>query len=447
MRWRSGRWRSGRRYSREEKRCRKRRCRHRRCRLFGCAFPGNASFGNASPRNASPSMTRVLLVPDLPLERWPSMDRYAHRLYDWLESTDPGFEVRLAAHIGALTRETKDGRQSGGYPRWWAQDVDPTALVLPGPLREPQRYVARHFLYPWWLKRDAKRARLVHILDHSYAHMITRVHRRPVVVTVHDLMPVIVLRSPTDGWREGIRNRFLRQTLKALRLAQAYIVGTEWLKRELATWLGDDRRITVVPFGVDRAFFSEAPGARARGRADWRIPEDAFVVLHVGSTVERKNVPLVINTVARLRTEADVYLLQVGGRFTGDQEQLIERLGLRRFVRSAPFADETTLRRAYRAADVLLFPSLYEGFGFPVLEAFASGLPVVTSGAGGLKEVAGDAALVVEGRDPAAYVHALERLDDPDEREELVQRGWARARQFTWQKTAALTAEVYKPLF
>src|SRR5438067_5619448 len=208
MRWRSGRWRSGRRYSREEKR--------------------------------SPSMTRVLLVPDLPLERWPSMDRYAHRLYDWLESGDPGFEVRLAAHIGELTRETKDGRgggarQSGGYPRWWAQEVDPTALVLPGPLREPQRYVARYFFYPWWLRRDAKRARLVHILDHGYAHMITRVHRRPVVVTVHDLMPVIILRSPTDGWREGIRNRFLRQTLKALRLAQAYIVGTEWLKSELAT--------------------------------------------------------------------------------------------------------------------------------------------------------------------------------------------------------------------
>src|SRR3989441_4959570 len=335
-------------------------------------------------------MTRVLLVPDLPLERWPSMDRYAHRLYDWLESGDPGFEVRLAAHAGGGRGGRREGgaggggggggRQSGGYPRWWAQEVDPTALVLPGPLREPQRYVARYFFYPWWLRRDAKRARLVHILDHGYAHMITRVHRRPVVVTVHDLMPVIILRSPTDGWREGIRNRFLRQTLKALRLAQAYIVGTEWLKSELATWLGDDQRITVVPFGVDRAFFSEAPGARARGRADWRIPDDAFVVLHVGSTVERKNVPLVMQTVARLRNEADTYLLQVGGRFTGDQEQLIERLALRRFVRTAQFADETTLRRAYRAADVLLFPSLYEGFGYPVIEAFASGLPVVTSG-------------------------------------------------------------------
>src|SRR2546421_229537 len=310
-------------------------------------------------------MTRVLLVPDLPLERWPSMDRYAHRLYDWLESTDPGFEVRLAAQIGALTRETKDGRRSGGYPRWWAQDVDPTSLVLPGPLRDPQRYVARYFFYPWWLKRDAKRARLVHILDHSYAHMVTRVHRRPVVVTVHDLMPVIILRSPTDGWREGIRNRFLRQTLKALRLAQSYIVGTEWLKHELATWLGDDRRISVGPFGGDRSFF----------------------------------------------------------------------------------ADETTLRRAYRAADVLLFPSLYEGFGYPVIEAFASGLPVVTSGAGGLKEVGGDAIVVVEGRDPAAYVQALEGLsDDPARMELLIARGRVRAREFSWQKTAERTAEVYRPL-
>src|SRR5207244_3198338 len=444
-------------------------------------------------------MTRVLLVPDLPLERWPSMDRYAHRLHDWLESTDPGFEVRLAASIGDLTRDRANGRTSGGYPRWWAQDVDPTKLVLPGPLHEPQRYVARYVLYPWWLRREAKRAQLVHILDHSYAHMVTRVQRRPAIVTVHDLMPVIILRSPTDGWREGVRNRFLRGTLKALRLARSYIVGTEWLKRELATWLGDDRRISVVPFGVDRAFFSEAPNARSRGRADWRIPDDAFVVLHVGSTVERKNVPLVIHTVARLRAEADAYLLQVGGRFSNDQQQLIERLGLRRFVRTVPLADESTLRRAYRAADVLLFPSLYEGFGYPVIEefasglpvvtsgagglkevgggavvvvawrgpaadvllfpslyegfgypvieAFASGLPVVTSGAGGLKEVGGDAVVVVEGRDPAAYVEALESLsDDPLRREELVERGRALARTFTWQRTAEQTADVYRPL-
>src|SRR5437660_12076330 len=100
-------------------------------------------------------MTRVLLVPDLPLERWPSMDRYAHRRYDWLESTDPGFEVRLAAQIGALTRETKVRRRSGGYPRRWAQDVHPTSLVLPRPLRDPQPHAARYLFYPRSLTVDA----------------------------------------------------------------------------------------------------------------------------------------------------------------------------------------------------------------------------------------------------------------------------------------------------
>jgi len=215
-------------------------------------------------------MTRVLLVPDLPLERWPAMDKYAHRLHDWLESSGPGFEVRLAAYIGDLTREARDGRRSGAHPKWWAREVDPARIVLPGPLVGPQRYAARYFFYPWRLKLEARRAALVHILDHTYAHMLPSARRRPVVVTVHDLMPVIVLRSPTDGWREGLRNRFLRQALKALRQAQAYVVGTEWLKRELATWLGDERRIHVVPFGVDRAMFSESPGARCRARGGVR---------------------------------------------------------------------------------------------------------------------------------------------------------------------------------
>ena len=401
-------------------------------------------------------MATVLLVPDLPLERWAAMDKYAHRLHDWLESTEQHLTVRLAAHIGALTRDSVGRRGSSAetrsdrrkaFVRWWTQPVDPSRVILPGPLHGPQQWAARYYFYPWRVKREAKRVDLVHVLDHSYAHMIEAAGRRPVVITVHDLMPVVVLRAPQDGWREGVRNRFLKQALKALRQADSYIVGTEWLKHELATWLGNDKNIHVVPFGVDRAFFGESAVARERGRRDWRIPEDAFVVLHVGSTVDRKNVPLVIQTVARLRQETDAYLLQVGGRFTPEQEQLIDRLDLRGAVRSLASADETALRRAYRTADVLLFPSLYEGFGFPVLEAFASGLPVITSGAGGLKEVGGDAAVVVEGRDPGAYVQALERLEDPDEREELIQRGWARARQFTWQKTAALTAAVYKPLF
>lgn len=376
------------------------------------------------------------------------MDKYAHRLHDWLESAHTGFDVRLAAHIGELTREQDGRRVSGPMLRFWTQPRDPASLILPGPFHEPQRYFARHFLYPLRLRREARHASLVHILDHAYAHLLPAAKPRKVVVTVHDLIPVIVLRSPTDGWREGLRNRFLRKSLKALRQADTFIVGTEWLRTELATWLGDDRRIRVVPFGVDRSFFTESAAARTSGRTAWRIPDDAFVVLHVGSTVERKNVPLVLQTVARLRAEGeDAYLLQVGGRLSGEQEQLVDRLDLRRWVRSVRAVDESTLRRAYRTADVLLFPSLYEGFGLPVLEAFASGLPVVTSGAGGLREVGGDAAIVVEAREAGAYVDALDELSaDPHARAALVERGRLRAREFTWQKTAERTAEVYRRL-
>jgi glycosyltransferase involved in cell wall biosynthesis len=120
---------------------------------------------------------------------------------------------------------------------------------------------------------------------------------------------------------------------------------------------------------------------------------------------------------------------------------------VRPYVRVVASADETTLRRAYRAADVLLFPSLYEGFGYPVLEAFASGVPVVTSGAGGLKEVGGEATLVVSRRDAGAFVEAILSLgEDEDQRDLLIERGRVRARTFSWQKTAERTAEVYKEL-
>src|SRR5438552_14004449 len=215
-------------------------------------------------------MSTVLLVPELPLERWAAMDRYAHRLHDWLESSEFGFHVRLAAHIGALTRDsvgdrapTRKRRNSReAFVRWWTQPVDPSRVVLPGPLHGPQQWAARYYFYPWRVKREAKRVDVVHVLDHSYAHMIEKAGRRPVVVTVHDLMPVVVLRSPTGGggWREGVRNRFLRQALKALRQADAYIVGTQWLKQELATWLGSDNHTSVVLFGVHRALYAEATG-------------------------------------------------------------------------------------------------------------------------------------------------------------------------------------------
>lgn len=381
----------------------------------------------------------VLLVPDLPIERWPSMDRYASRLALHLQRRVPDIEIHLAGEIAALTVEDEptDVRISS-----------PTGIaMLPAPgLSELRRYLARYVFYPWRVRHQP--GDVMHVLDHSYAHLLLRARSRPTVVTVHDLLPVMTVRRKERSLRGRIRRWLLGRVLEGLRHADRWIVATEWLRRELAEWLGNDRGIRVVPFGVDDAFFNLPKEPRTAFRARLGLPEKAFVVLHVGSVGPRKNIPTVIEAVAGLRTAGqDAWLLQVGGTFSAKQQADLATRRLDRFVVSVGEAKEAELRAAYHAADVLLFPSHYEGFGFPVLEAMASGLPVVTSGAGGLAEVAGDAAVVVGGRETPPYVTALRRLiGNPEWRRQLIGRGHERAQRFRWIETARGTAAVYREL-
>jgi len=331
--------------------------------------------------------------------------------------------------------------------RWWTRPVDPSRLILPGPFHGPQQWAARYYFYPWRVKREAKRSDLVHVLDHSYAHMIETAGRRPVVSRyMISCLSSCALADRRRGLARGCPQSILAASAQGAAASRRLHRRTEWLKQELATWLGNDKNISVVPFGVDRAFYGESTVARERGRREWRIPEDAFVVLHVGSTVDRKNVPLVIQTLVRLRQQTDAYLLQVGGRFTAEQEQLIDRLGCG--VRCAVSPRPTRPRCGAPIARPTCCSSFFiRGLRLPRARGLCIRLARRDIWCGWSKGGGRGAAVVVEGRDPGDYVHALERLDDPEEREELVQKGWARARQFTWQKTAALTAEVYKPLF
>jgi glycosyltransferase involved in cell wall biosynthesis len=222
-------------------------------------------------------MKRVLLVPDLPIERWPSMDRYASRLFQHLQRHATDLDVRLAGEISTLTTEGNK-RQSGPIP----------LPLLPAPgMQEIRRYLSRYLAYPWRVR--ARRADLVHVLDHSYAHVLRSVKRVPRIVTVHDLVPVLMVQRAAGGFKERLRNRLLGWVLDGLRRADAWVVATEWMRTELAQWLGKDDRISVIPYGVDDHFFSPPAESRDEVRKRLGIPGTAYVVLHVGSVGPRKN--------------------------------------------------------------------------------------------------------------------------------------------------------------
>jgi glycosyltransferase involved in cell wall biosynthesis len=325
------------------------------------------------------------------------MDRYASRLTEHLRRYATDLEIRLSGQIASLTTDDSPRNRSGPFP----------IPLLPAPgLQEARRYFSRYLRYPRRVR--AQQAELVHVLDHSYAHVLRSVRRVPTVITVHDLLPVLTVERGAERIRDRIRNRLLEWVLNALRRADAWIVATEWMRGELGNWLGHEERIHVIPYGVDDGFFSGSHETREETRKRLDIPQKAFVVLHVGSVGPRKNLAAVIAAVHGLRASGmDAWLLQVGGTLTPDQKDDLAARGIAGRVRSVGEAAEPELRSAYRASDVLLFPSHYEGFGFPVLEAMASEIPVVTSGAGGLAEVAGDAAIVVGGREVEPY-------DQPD---------------------------------
>jgi glycosyltransferase involved in cell wall biosynthesis len=239
----------------------------------------------------------------------------------------------------------------------------------------------------------------------------------PLVVTVHDLA---VFRHPGafNRWTRTYSPRFVPRVLAA---ARRIIAVSEFTRRELVELLRvPEEKIRVVPNGVDEEFTREGPAAKG----DY--------VLAVGTLEPRKNLPRLVEAARR----SDVELRVVGARGWGGVE--VGGNG----VRWLGEVSDAELARLYRGARCLAYPSLYEGFGIPVLEAMACGTPVVTTRGTAMEEVADGAAVLVDASDPAELAAGIERA--AAERDRLVPRGLERARDFRWDAVAAATVAVYR---
>jgi glycosyltransferase involved in cell wall biosynthesis len=286
----------------------------------------------------------------------------------------------------------------------------------------------------WALPRGVARTG-AHVF-HAPAYTAPLWGARPLVVTLHD---VSYERHPEwyPHQSDPLRRAFYRYSA---RRADLIITDSQFSQKEITAAYGiDPARIHVVPLGVSPMF---SPCATVE-----REP----VVLHVGDLHPRRNLLVLWNAVRRLRREhAELERLRLVliGTDRGSRDALMSeaaRDDLREALVHIPQIEEEGLRHWYRKAAVFGYPSRYEGFGLPLLEAMACGTPVVASRASSIPEVTGDAVHLIDPRDADDWIAALrDVLCDRVRAEELSSAGLAQAARFTWTTTARMTADVWR---
>ncbi len=263
----------------------------------------------------------------------------------------------------------------------------------------------------------------------------------PLVVTVHDLA---YLRIP-EVVPARRRQYFARMTSLATRRADHVIAVSESTKADIVELLGmKPERITVTPLAADERFRPLPEDEIAAFRASQGLTKP--FILYLGNIEPRKNLPTLLRAFDRLAPAVEHDLVIVGGEGWMMEEFNATLAGMtqRDRVRIHGFAPVEDLPAWYNAADLFVFPSLYEGFGFPPLEAMACGTPVVTSNVSSLPEVVGEAALTVAPLDIDALTEAMGRiLGDSVLATSLWSAGLERAATFTWNRTAAGTITAY----
>jgi glycosyltransferase involved in cell wall biosynthesis len=280
-------------------------------------------------------------------------------------------------------------------------------------------------------------------LYHATEHLLMPLRHIPTVLTVHDL---IFRLFPQHHKR--LNYWYLNATMPLYcRRADAIIAVSHATKRDLARLYGlDPIKITVVHEAAAPHFVSTSPAQVAWVRARYHLPDR--YVLHVGTIEPRKNLERLLEAVHQLRKSGeDIRLVVVGGKgwlYEGFFQRL-EELALGDAVQLPGYVSDADLPAIYGGATLVAVPFLYEGFGLPVLEAMACGVPVVCSDTSSLPEVGGDAARYFTPTDVAEIADAIFTVwRDQALREGMRQRGLARAAEFSWERAAEETLAIYK---
>jgi glycosyltransferase involved in cell wall biosynthesis len=352
------------------------------------------------------------------------ISRYIFHLLRALPEAAPDLELH------AYTHESQGQAALAGFHTHWArmQTQKPTIRILWEQLAFPVLLALTRF-----------------DLCHSMAYVAPLLSRTPSIITIYDLSFVLF-----PNYFPRLNRAYLSLgTRLSIRRARRVIAISHSTKRDLVRIFHlPPENIDVVPPGVESVFFPNGDGnAVELFRRAKNLPE--HFVLFVGTLEPRKNIPRLIRAFASAKMHLALphQLVIVGGEGWKDEEidHAVMECHLPHDVILTGFVPAEELPYWYRAADAFIYPSQYEGYGMPLLEAMASGTPVVTGNLSSLPEAVGGAALLVDPHDEAAMEEAIGRvIKDQPLREELIIKGSDRAREFTWQRAARSTADVYR---
>lgn len=292
-----------------------------------------------------------------------------------------------------------------------------------------------------------------HILDQSHAHLALCLGRSKCVITCHDLMPLRDALNLSPVQTTTFRKDMLHYLIKGLKRADHIIADSIATKEDLVNLakIGPEK-ITVIYLGRNERFKPAASeevrqGEIAAVRAKLGLPANSRILFHLGTGSPVKNTSAILHAM-KLNAEP-LILIRAGTDLSADERTLLEQFGLTdRYRYAGAGLSDDELARLYRIADVFVFPSFWEGFGWPPIESMSSGTPVVCSNIGSLNEVVGDAALQVDPYDYAGLSSALtELLTNAALRSDMIARGLKRAEKFSWTETAKQVREVYRREF
>lgn len=376
----------------------------------------------------------IALVGNFAPDRQESMQRFAQMLTDAFDRS--GHAYSLLAPTARLSRISKSYRHSG-LPKWLG-------------------YADKYLLFPRSLRKTLSHLRnegpvVAHICDHSNAMYATSAAAVgvPHVVTCHDLLAVRgALGEDTDCPASPSGEKLQKWILRSLDAAQHVACDSTYTQNDLQRLLPGraPARSSVVPICLNHPYRRLAPAETSRRLAAMGFSQNADFILHVGSNLNRKNKPAVLHAAAKAGSAFTGEIVFAGPALTNELRRLAEELGLASRVREVLRPDNDGLETLYNAARGLIFPSRWEGFGWPIIEAQACGCPVICGNQSSLPEVAGDAALLCGPDDYPALGDALASLAKPGRREALRAAGLLNLDRFTPARTTDLYFNLYRQL-